>query len=70
MLFAFRYLVSLLIVHNISSMKHIHRISRRQRQWHKQLMSDSDVEEMEKVILPKHTEYIGDERSEWDGYMV
>lgn len=31
----------------------------------------SDIEEdIEKIIVPKQTAYIGDEKSEWDGYMV
>ncbi len=30
-------------------------------------MSEVEIEE---IKLPKQTEYIGDEMSEWDGYMV
>ena len=67
-----RLITSFILLHPIICLRIMYGTHHRlHRTTFKSAISMSDIEEdIEKIIVPKQTAYIGDEKSEWDGYMV
>ena len=66
-----RFIISFVLLHPIICLRIIYSTHHRvQRSIFKAAISTSDIDDIEKIVAPKQTEYIGDEKSEWDGYMV